>query len=82
MLTKLKTKSAPRTTERRLLKKLGRKDSNPEKQNQNLLCYHYTTTQCFKKRGKISTSFWSAQGKAEKFPEKKSIQTRYQYWVR
>jgi hypothetical protein len=32
---------------------LGHKDSNPEKQNQNLLCYHYTMTQCFKSAAKI-----------------------------
>ena len=33
---------------------LARKDSNPDKQNQNLLCYRYTTGQyhlLFQKRG-------------------------------
>ena len=29
---------------------LPRRDSNPNKQNQNLLCYHYTTRQWRKRR--------------------------------
>ena len=27
------------------MKKLGWRDSNPQRQNQNLQCYHYTTSQ-------------------------------------
>ena len=42
--------------------KLAHKDSNLNKQNQNLLCYRYTMSQCLKKRCKGNLVFLTAQG--------------------
>lgn len=42
--------------------KLAHKDSNLNKQNQNLLCYRYTMSQCLKKRCKGKLVFLTAQG--------------------
>lgn len=40
---------------------LGYPDSNQERQDQNLQCYHYTIAQCsFEKRCKYTAFFWFA----------------------
>ncbi len=46
----------------RLWTMLSCRDSNPERQNQNLLCYHYTTAQSdARKRCKDIISFLKSQ---------------------
>lgn len=37
---------------------LGYQDSNLERQDQNLMCYHYTIAQCFAFAGAKILIFW------------------------
>ena len=50
---------------------LSCRDSNPERQNQNLLCYHYTTAQSVaRKRCKGTNKIQNAKCKMQKFCKK------------
>ena len=69
-----------------LLLVLSCRDSNPERQNQNLLCYHYTTAQSdARKRCKDIISFYKSQIFAKtilRFPDRAYVATcLYLYFI-